>query len=106
MVRVIHEVEPTSFEQVVGNLKWDNAMDEEMATLDVNVTWELVTLPKDKKSIGCKWVYKIKHNADGFVNRYKTRLVAKGYAQTYGIDYEETYSLVTKSQSEEQSLLW
>jgi len=96
MVRVIQEVEPTCFEHVVGNPKWDNAMDEEMATLDVNATWELVVLPKGKKVIGCKWVYKIKHDADGSMNIYKTRLVTKGYAQTYGIDYEETYSLVAK----------
>jgi hypothetical protein len=71
-------------------------MDEEMTTLDVNVTWELVALPKDKKAIGCNWVYKVKHNVDGSVSRYKTRLVTKGYAQTYGIDYEETYSLIAK----------
>jgi hypothetical protein len=96
MVRVIQEVEPTCFEQVVGNPKWDNAMDEEMAALDANATWELVALPKDKKAIGCKWVYKVKHNADGSVSRYKVRLVAKGYAQTYGIDYEETYSPIAK----------
>jgi hypothetical protein len=96
MVRVIQEAEPTCFEQAVGNPKWDNAMDEEMATLDANATWELVTLPKDKKAIGCKWVYKVKHNVDGSVSRYKARLVAKGYAQTYGIDYEETYSPVAK----------
>ncbi len=96
MVRVIQEAEPTCFEQAVGNPKWDNAMDEEMATLDANATWELVTLPKDKKAIGCKWVYKVKHNVDGFVSRYKARLVAKGYAQTYGIDYEETYSPIAK----------
>jgi hypothetical protein len=96
MVRVIQEDKPTCFEQAVGNPKWDNAMDEEMAALDANATWELVALPKDKKAIGCKWVYKVKHNADGSMSRYKARLVAKGYAQTYGIDYEETYSLVAK----------
>jgi hypothetical protein len=96
MVRVIQEVEPTCFEQAAGNPKWDNAMDEEMTALDVNATWELVALPKDKKTIGCKWVYKVKHNVDGSVSRYKARLVAKGYAQTYDIDYEETYSPVAK----------
>ncbi len=88
MVRVIQEVEPTRFEQAVGNSKWNNAMDEEMAALDANATWELVALLEDKKAIECKWVYKVKHNADGFMNRYKARLVVKGYAQTYGIDYE------------------
>ncbi len=56
----------------------------------------MVALPKGKKAIGCKWVYKVKHNADGYVSRYKVRLVAKGYAQTYGIDYEKTYSLIAK----------
>jgi hypothetical protein len=96
MVRVIQEVEPICFEHAVGNPKWDNAMDEEMAMLNANVTWELVVLPKDKKIIRCKCVYKVKHNVDEFVNIYKARLVGKGYAQTYGIDYEETYSLVVK----------
>jgi len=71
-------------------------MNEEMAALDANVTWELVALPKDKKAIGCKWVYKVKHNVDGSMSRYKARLVTKGYAQTYGIDYKETYSLAAK----------
>jgi hypothetical protein len=61
-------------------------MDEKMVMLDANATWELIDLPKDKKKIGCKWVYKVKHNANGSVSRYKARLVAKGYAQTYGID--------------------
>jgi hypothetical protein len=44
-------------------------MDEKMAALDANVTWELVALPKDKKANGCKWVYKVKHNVDGFVSK-------------------------------------
>jgi hypothetical protein len=95
-VKVIQEVEPICFEQAVGNPEWDNAMDEKMAALDANATWELVALLEDKKAIGCKWVYKVKHNADGSMNRYKVRLLAKGYAQTYGIDYDKTYSLVAK----------
>ncbi len=56
---------------MVGNPKWDNAMDEKMATLNVNATLELVVLPKDKKAIGCKWVYKIKHNVDRSVSDTK-----------------------------------
>jgi hypothetical protein len=93
MVRVIHEVEPTCFEQAV---KWDNVVDEEIMMLNANATWELVALLKDKKKIGCKWVYKVKHNANEFVSKYKTRLVTEGYAQIFGINYEETYNLVAK----------
>ncbi|MCO5588521.1 hypothetical protein L7F22_042478 [Adiantum nelumboides] len=77
-------------------LWWQEAMNEEMNALYGNETWELVPLPKGKKPIGCRWVYKVKHNRDGRVSRYKTRLVAKGYAQTYGIDYEEMFALVAK----------
>ena len=44
----------------------------------------------------CRWIYKVKHNADGAVNQYKARLVAKGYAQAHGVDYEETFAPVAK----------
>ncbi|MCO5606135.1 hypothetical protein L7F22_060322 [Adiantum nelumboides] len=71
-------------------------MDEEMDALYGNETWNLVPLPKGKKSIECRWVYKVKHDIDGSVSRYKAKLVAKGYAQTYGIDYEETFAPVAK----------
>ncbi|MCO5599149.1 hypothetical protein L7F22_053249 [Adiantum nelumboides] len=96
MAKIVQDKEPACFDVAIGNMKWEQAMDEEMASLDVNETWKLVPLPESKKSIGCKWVYKVKHNADGSISRYKARLVAKGYAQTYGIDYEETFSPVAK----------
>ena len=69
-------------------------MDEEMAALDENTTWDLVPLPKSKNVIGCKWVYKVKHNSNNTVSRYKARLLPKGYVHTYGIDYEDIFSPV------------
>ena len=71
-------------------------MNEEMAALDANHTSKLMPLPHDKNAMGCKWVYKVKHNADGYVSRYKAMLIAKGYTQTYGIDYEKTFSPVAR----------
>ena len=53
-------------------------MDEEMNALDSNGTWELLLLPNEKKAIECKWVYKIKHNVDGLISRYKAHLDTKG----------------------------
>ncbi len=96
MAKVVHDVEPICFEDAVGHALWDKAMDEEMTALDANKTWELVPLPEGKKAIRCKWVYKVKHNSDGSISEYKARLEAKGYAQTHGIDYEETFAHVAK----------
>ena len=80
MAKIVQDVEPTCFEEAIENAKWVKAMNEEMAALDENETWDLVPLPNSKNVIGCKWVYKVKHNSDGTVSRYKARLVAKGYA--------------------------
>ena len=71
-------------------------MNEEMQALSKNETWDLVPHSPHKKAIGCRWIYKVKYNVDGSVNRYKARLVAKGYAQTHGVDYEETFAPVEK----------
>ncbi|MCO5613510.1 hypothetical protein L7F22_067787 [Adiantum nelumboides] len=65
MAKVAQDVEPTCFEEATENDKWQEAMNEEMDALYGNETWELAPLPKDKKPIGCRWVYKIKHNSDG-----------------------------------------
>ena len=67
-----------------------------MDALIRNQTWDLVTLPVDKKTVGCRWIYTIKHKADSLVERFKARLVAKGYTQSYGIDYLETFAPVAK----------
>ena len=96
MAKVAQDEEPTCFDDAIGNVRWKKALDEEMAALYANETWDLVPLLESKNVIGCKWVYKVKHNSDGSVSRYKARLVAKGYAQTYGIDYEETFRPVAK----------
>ena len=77
MAKIVQDIEPASFEEAVGKREWEHAMDEEMAMLDENKTWDLVQLPESKKSIGRKWFYKVKHNVDGNVSKHKARLVAK-----------------------------
>ena len=61
-------------------------MQEEIDAIEKNKTWQLVERPINKEIIGVKWVYRVKHNSDGSVQRNKARLVAKGYSQQLGID--------------------
>jgi hypothetical protein len=89
--------EPTSVEAALDDPQWVAAMDSEHEALLCNRTWKLVPRPKGRNVIGCKWVYKVKRKADGSIERYKAWLVAKGFKQRYGIDYEDTFSPVVKA---------
>ena len=71
-------------------------MDEEIKAIKKNDTQEFATLPTGKKSTGVKWVYKLKKNAKGEVERYKARLVVKGCSQRQGIDYYEVFAPVAR----------
>ena len=71
-------------------------MEKETHAIQKNDTWELITLPQNHKAIDVRWVYKIKRTTDGEIDRYKARLVTKGYRQKYNIDYEEVFAPVAR----------
>lgn len=104
-LRLIEEIdivingEPSNYNEAVkcdNGSHWIAAMEEEYRSLLENNTWKLVNLPDGKNLVGCKWVYKVKTDADGKINKYKARLVAQGFSQKYGVDYDQVFAPVAK----------
>ena len=95
-------LDPTSVDDIgkrEDGREWRKAMDEEMESLRKNETWSLVKLPRGRNVVSSKWVFKSKTNPDGSLNRRKARLVARGFSQTAGVDYFETFAPVVRYES-------
>ena len=91
--------DPIHFDNAVKSEKLRKAMDVKIEAIKQNDTWELTKLPEGGKKIGVKWVYKTKFNENGEVDKYKVRLVVKGYSRQHGVDYKEVFAPVARMET-------
>lgn len=93
---------PNSFQDVENcenKEKWHQAINDEINSLIINNIWSLVSKPEDKNIVDCKWIFTIKNDEFGNPEKYKARLVARGFSQEYLIDYAETFAPVARISS-------
>ena len=97
--RMAKIVEPKNVSEALQHPLWQQAMQDEYESLIGLRTWDLCALPPDRNAIGSRWIFKVKTDSDGNLDKFKARLVAQGYSQQPGLDYDETYSPVAKQSS-------
>lgn len=93
---LIDSEQPSSYREAAIYEAWIKAMKTELDAIERNNTWYLVDLPTGKKLIGLKWVFKVKKDSEGRIVKYKARLVARGFVQKQGIDFEEVFAPVAR----------
>src|ERR1044072_219759 len=96
LAAITTEKEPLYFHEVVKDAHCRQEMQDEINALERNNTWSMHPLPLVKKALGCKWVYHIKYNSDGTIERFKARLFVLGNHQEEGISYIDTFAHVVK----------
>ena len=105
-VMLLDHDKPTNYEEAMMSpdyAKWLEAMKSEMGSMYENKVWNLVDLPDDRQAIENKWIFRRKMDADSSVTIYKARIVAKGFRQVQGVDYDEIFSLVSMLKSLSES---
>jgi hypothetical protein len=93
------DAEPRSFAEAERHAAWRAAMQSEMDTVEKNCTWELADLPRGHSAITIKWVFKLKRDEVGAIVKHKARLVARGFVQREGIDFDDTFAPVARMES-------
>ncbi|KAL0641591.1 hypothetical protein Bca4012_103035 [Brassica carinata] len=96
MVNLDENYIPRSYEEAIMDKEWKESVGAEAGAMIKNDTWYESELPKGKKAVSSRWIFTIKYKADGKIERKKSRLVARGFTQTYGEDYIETFAPVAK----------
>ncbi|KAL1206309.1 Retrovirus-related Pol polyprotein from transposon TNT 1-94 [Cardamine amara subsp. amara] len=87
---------PKTYEEAKGIKVWMDAVNAEKEAMDKNHTWDVRDLPPGKRAVTSRWIFTIKYHSNGEIERYKARLVARGFTQTYGEDYTDTFAPVAK----------
>jgi hypothetical protein len=98
-LHLTHVGEPTNYTEARSDPAWEAAMKQELESVEKNRTWELIDLPAGHRPILLKWVFKLKKDEKGLVTKHKARLVARGFVQQEGIDYDNAFAPVARMES-------